>query len=265
VTWLTDLSPQTLESLSAYLDAEVSEKERRDIERRLVDDVTLRLALEDLRQLRLALRTWPQPRLPRSFMLTPEMVGQRPRGAGYPALRLATALAMLGFVITMGLDAFGSRLMALPMARSAAAPAMEMAAVSEVSEDEALQKEPAPEAPAPAEPELPADSLAQSEAAPVLGAAAVTPTVAGTAAPEGRTSEKLEATAVAGLTAPNELQPVGELDAAETGIVAGKEAPAFWARLSRPPFQPTLRSVEAILGTVVLVLAWLTLRARRRS
>ena len=178
-------------------------------------------------------------------------------GAGYPALRLATALATLGFVVTMGFDAFGSRLMALPMARSAAAPAMEMAAVSEVSEDEALQKEPAPEAPAPAEPELPADSLAQSEAAPGLRAAAATPTVAGTAAPEGRTSEDLEATAVAGLTAPNELQTRENWMPPKPGWSASEEAPAFWARLFSPPFQPTLRSAEAILGTVVLVLAWL--------
>jgi hypothetical protein len=140
-----------------------------------------------------------------------------------------------------------------------------MAAISEVGEDEALLKEPAPEAPAPAEPELPADSLAQSEAAPSLGAAAATPTVAGTAAPEGRPSEDLEATAVAGLTAPNELQAAGELDATETELVAGEEAPAFWARLLAPSFKPTLRSAEAILGTMVLLLAWLTLRARRRS
>ena len=117
MTRLTDLSPQTLESLSAYLDAEVSEKERREIERRLADDVSApgiggpaagAPGVAHLATASPAAQLHAHPR---------DGGPEAARGAGYPALRLATALATLGFVVTMGLDAFGSRLLALPMAR----------------------------------------------------------------------------------------------------------------------------------------------------
>ena len=119
------LPPRDLEALSAYADGRLSPAECRVLEARLGTNAELRAALEQIRATASLLRALPSVRPPRSFALTPEMAGVRRRGLGYPALQLATAMATLGFVVTLGVDLFSFSI--APSAMRAAAPAEEMA------------------------------------------------------------------------------------------------------------------------------------------
>ncbi len=123
------LSPRDLERLSAYLDGECSSKEAAKLESRLQLEPGLRQALEELRATAGLLHALPEVPPPRSFALTPEMVGLKQRRA-YPVLRLATALASIAFVALIGLDAFANVL--LPLAGVGShAPAMRDVGVPE--------------------------------------------------------------------------------------------------------------------------------------
>src|SRR3990170_569135 len=79
------LSTRDLERLSAYLDGQLAPGEAAGLEARLQDDSALRETLEGLRQTKAALRSLPSLRPPRSFTLTPQMVGTRPRLPPSPA------------------------------------------------------------------------------------------------------------------------------------------------------------------------------------
>ncbi len=123
------LSSRDWARLSAYLDGELSSGERARLERRLRGDVDLRRALDDLRQTRAALRSLPVVRARRNFTLTPEMVAPwRPSRAAvlYPVVRLVALATSLLFVVLLFRDVTG---VGQPML--AAAPAMEMASVTE--------------------------------------------------------------------------------------------------------------------------------------
>jgi len=84
------------EVLSAYLDGQLSSREQTRLETRLKQDPDLQSALEDIRQTRNVLRSLPKLRVPRNFILTPEMVGlKRDTVRFFPVLRLASVLAMI--------------------------------------------------------------------------------------------------------------------------------------------------------------------------
>lgn len=90
------------EALSAYLDGQLSTRERTRLETRLRSDSELQAALEELRQTRGVLRRLPRFRVPRNFILTPEMVQlKRDTPRIFPVLRFASVLAMilLAFVV----------------------------------------------------------------------------------------------------------------------------------------------------------------------
>ncbi|KAA3644643.1 MAG: hypothetical protein DWQ07_14605 [Chloroflexi bacterium] len=96
----SNLSKRDLEALSAYLDGQLSSRQRSKLETRLQRDEELRLELANLRRTRAALRDLPQVRAPRQFTLTPEMAGEQIRSASlYPTMRLASALATILFVV----------------------------------------------------------------------------------------------------------------------------------------------------------------------
>ena len=103
----TQITPRDWETLSAYLDDQLSAPERRELENRLGNNPELNQGLEELRQTRMILRSLPKLRAPRNFTLTPSMAGQR-MGASmtsgiYPLLRLAATLATLFFfIVTAG-------------------------------------------------------------------------------------------------------------------------------------------------------------------
>src|SRR6187551_2434698 len=93
---MTEPSSRDLEQISAYLDGKLSGVDAARLESRIKADPDLRSVYDGLRQTRSLLRQLPARRAPRSFRLTPQMVGiktARPRI--FPFFRLASALAML--------------------------------------------------------------------------------------------------------------------------------------------------------------------------
>lgn len=96
------------EALSAYLDNQISAKDRSRLETRLSEEAELAGALEELRRTRVILRSQPRLRAPRNFTLTPAMAGVRRQGlrisaSPFATLRLASALATIFLiVVTVG-------------------------------------------------------------------------------------------------------------------------------------------------------------------
>ncbi len=95
------------ELLSAYLDNEVTPTERAELERRLEQEPALRQELAELGATRAIVREQPWLSPPRSFALTPEMVGQRRRRwplAGW--WQPLSGLAALVLVMLIGWQVF---------------------------------------------------------------------------------------------------------------------------------------------------------------
>lgn len=145
------LPKQELERLSAYIDGEIHPREARKLEARLNSEPALREAYQALQAVASGMRALPQVRPPRSFILSPEIIGVKKHRSGYPALRLATVMAAFAFVALVGVDAFTTSFSGGLQTRSfdqiaAEAPAMAEsetlgAAKSEASEPEALLEE----------------------------------------------------------------------------------------------------------------------------
>ena len=138
------LSTRDLERLSATLDGQLAPGEAAGMEARLQDDSALRETLEGLRQTKAALRSLPSLRPPRSFTLTPQMVGIRPRRPAYPALRLATAIATVAFMIVTGLDVLTQGLSRFALGAAAPAPAAEQVMLGAAPELEGTAVEESP-------------------------------------------------------------------------------------------------------------------------
>jgi len=136
------------EQLSAYLDGELSDKERARLEARLGKEPELRQRLTALRRTVSLLQELPAVEAPRHFLLTPSMVrasqparpdqGDRPAPALprwlAPALTFVTAasallcvVALMGNLLTTGLAGLG--------AASPAEPAYEVALEAEATEE----------------------------------------------------------------------------------------------------------------------------------
>lgn len=99
------INRRDLELLSAYIDRDVTAREREQLEKRLTDNAVLRDALTALRQTRAALRAAPQARAPRSFALTPQMVRGIRRGMSWAgSLRMVSVLASFLFVVLLAGD-----------------------------------------------------------------------------------------------------------------------------------------------------------------
>lgn len=81
-----------VELLSAYLDGQLSPRQKARLEARLKQDAALRQTLAGLRQTRALLRRMPPRRVPRAFTLTAAMAGVRPP-TPRPALALRWAAA----------------------------------------------------------------------------------------------------------------------------------------------------------------------------
>ena len=288
------LPSRELELLSAYLDGELKPRQARKLEARLQVDPRLREELRKLRAVSRSLRALPQVKPPRSFVLAPEMVGAS-RSAGYPALRLATALAAFAFVSLLGVDLFAStfrsampaRLVGQVMAEAPAVAESEFAdaAKSEVAELEAMEEVPAEGMIAAAEAPLEEDGelLGLAEPAAEQEGAAV----------EERAVGEAEAPAEPQPALPEVEAPAEPLAVPEMTVEVGDETMPTYSATSEPeedamanqvePPEPLdvdsfaqparrsippinwLRVVEAGLALLTLVLAGLTLRARKRS
>lgn len=109
-----------VELLSAYLDGQLNPAEVARLESRLTSDKELSAVLDDIRSARNLLRHLPLRRAPRNFMLTPQMAGIKPPvPRSYSALRFATVLATLLFIISVAING----LIPVASSRLAAAPA----------------------------------------------------------------------------------------------------------------------------------------------
>ena len=95
-------SPEEWEELSAFLDEQLSTKEKEGLESRLRNNPQLQAALNELKELRTILRAQPVIRAPRNYLLSADMEGvklkNRKRGFMFPALSFAAAVASLLFV-----------------------------------------------------------------------------------------------------------------------------------------------------------------------
>lgn len=128
---MKQLSPKEWQLLSAYLDDQVSPRERIQIEKKLARDDAFNQALISLRQTRAVIRCMPQRRVPRNFTLTPEMVPARHAPRLIPVLRFASAFSAVAAVILFALQLLPGLMGAgAPMAAPAA---MEMAAGSQAT------------------------------------------------------------------------------------------------------------------------------------
>ncbi len=103
------ISKRDWETVSAYLDGQLSQREQARLESRLQKDFQLQIALNELRNTRDVLRSTPRLRVPRNFMLTPEMAGHPiriPRLA--PVFGWASAVASFLLVLVLVGDIFNA-------------------------------------------------------------------------------------------------------------------------------------------------------------
>ncbi|MEJ2349608.1 MAG: hypothetical protein P8Y03_07480 [Anaerolineales bacterium] len=106
----TRISKRDWEALSAYIDEQLTDRERSRLESRLQSDQNLQTALEELQHTRAILRSLPKLRAPRNYTLTRQMVPERrERPRVYPVLSFASALATLLLVLVLVGDYFAPR------------------------------------------------------------------------------------------------------------------------------------------------------------
>ena len=192
----TNISPRDWEALSAYLDGQLTLKERQLLETRMQSRADLRAALDELRRTREVLGARLAVRAPRNFTLTHEMAGIRPRSRPamvlFPAMRLTSVLAGLMFIFVVLGDLLGvGRLASQPMM---AVEQEGEVAVEAAPEELALTATEAPalamEAPAAEAVEAPPAAKAVEAATPTLGLALAQPIVVETVIVEGYPQER---------------------------------------------------------------------------
>jgi hypothetical protein len=261
---------QDFDRLSAYIDNQLSARERAELESRLAREPELRATLSDLRRTVRVLRLLPVVKPPRRFTLTPAMVGARTRREPlFPALRLAAAFCIIVLAVVVAGDLATSGGLA-STARDAAAPTMTVAlevpaaggASPTASPDAMLETFAASE-------ETPTETAADIGGTPNMGVAAVQPT----ATPEGTdqrsqatvspTDKNLEVTAAAeGTEVALELAPMPATATPETTEDAFATEPPTVA--PRPGSLGPLRVFEIAVAVLAVLLglgAWFTRRS----
>lgn len=244
---LDHLSQRDVERLSAYLDDELSRRERDRLESRLQEEERLQGALQELQGTVGIMRSLPQVAPPRNFTLTAEMAGLREVGWRYPVMQFATALAAALLVAVVAFDALSPSLPlmagapAMPAERSEAPMLMEAQATQTPSVELEAELR-AAQGTAPAAPEAEEGiAMEESDLAP-------TPPPQPTQAP---TDEALAADA----PADEEAEPAAPLESEQEPDAA--EGPSFpLADLG------LLRWIELALAAAVLTLFILTYRLR---
>lgn len=110
------ISPRDIERLSAHLDGQLEPAQAQALLARLEREPHLREALERLTQVRGLLRRAPQRKLPRNFMLSPQVAGQRqPSGlSAWSGFNFASALAALALLFVLVTDFSVNGLPSLP-------------------------------------------------------------------------------------------------------------------------------------------------------
>src|SRR5512143_861251 len=99
----TPLSFKDWEALSAYLDGQLSERDRARLQQRVTADPELQRALEGLSQTKIILHSAPRRRAPRNFTLNPKMVPQRRRGWFQPVRAFSFGSVMAAILLIFAL------------------------------------------------------------------------------------------------------------------------------------------------------------------
>ena len=131
------------ETVAAYLDGMLSDRERLRFEQEMGQDSGLRTQVDQLRLVKQSLRHLPQRPVPRNFILDPAQYGRparQPWVQVYPVLRTATALAAFFFIFAVAagiFTGFGSRQLAIeaPAADIALSEAVEVEVTRVVGEE----------------------------------------------------------------------------------------------------------------------------------
>jgi len=116
------ISQKEWEVLSAYLDNQLSPKERARIEAALRDNQQLREGFEYLNLTRSLVRALPRYRPNRNFTVTPEMVGMQRSSPASPGLRLVAVAATMMLLIVIMSDLILSRISSPIMPAQVSAP-----------------------------------------------------------------------------------------------------------------------------------------------
>jgi len=259
------------ELMSAYLDKRTSAEEQDFFERHIASCADCRAQLETTRSMVAALRAMPAVKAPRSFVLPREMAKQPQRLflSLYPALRLATVVAAMAFVVLFAGDLLINQVggSGAPQFLPAAAPApAAVLQTPEAARQAAPSQESAPAeaagdvAMAPAEPTTPpAGAAAKASVTDVMTEAAVLSMV--TATPE--------ATAVADAanqapmmlnTTPEPSEPMVDQRAASVAEQPAAEIVSAPASTIEP-----LRIIEITLLALAVVLGIATIVVRRKQ
>jgi hypothetical protein len=259
------------ELISAYLDKRVSGEDKDFFERHIASCADCRAQLEATRSMVAALRAMPVVKAPRSFVLPREMA-RPPRRSFlplYPALRLATVVAAMAFVVLFA----GDLLINQPHGANAPQfiPAAAPAPAALQAPEATLQAAPT-QGPAAAEATTNAAAAPARSAPPAAGAAA--PMSATGAVTEsmatGMPTATLEAT-VSVAKAPPQAQMMLKPTPGPTERLLDQQAlpaannPAQANRAEAAPAIDPLRISEIALLALVVVLGIATLVARRKQ
>ncbi len=266
------------ETLSAYLDGQLTGKEKARLEARLEDDPRLQRALDALQRTRSLVRSLPRMKAPRNFTLTPEQVGRRQpaRERLFSAFRLASAVASLLFVLVVMGDFLGAP------GLSARQESLEVQSIAVVTDEAAVEKSaPLEEEGAEAVVETPAGEVVALEMEPQGEALAATvdsfQSQAGgreeqrIAGPEAVGEEAVKAEIAADEAAPSMMltapearseeaeQPLPESQLSEDKTVAPGGSPAPTVELhdaemppQTPVSWPALRILEVALALIAV-------------
>ena len=254
-----NLSDRDLETLSAFLDGEISGRDQERLEARLQSDEALREYLEGLRRTRAAVRSLPVLRAPRNYYLTPEMVGQKGTTRRlFPVLSFASALATMLFVLLLVGDfiTLNSPAFAPLRALEASEPVFQIletplagtlqfeSELAEESADQFLEQ-------GPVEERMPSAEEVPEAEAPLA------------AAPEAEAEAMEQLPGIGELLATGEPAIVEELEGAVESAPAPMEEPGIQARgkVSVTPLpddqQPVipLRGILRVLEVIMIILA----------
>ena len=258
------------ELISAYLDKRVSAEEREFFERHLASCADCRAQLEATRSMVVALRAMPAVKAPRSFVLPREMAKQPKRSflSLYPALRLATIVAAMAFVVLFAGDLLinQSAGAGAPQSIPAAAPAPVVMQAPAASRAAAPTQEPAAEA------DNAATTAPAGSAAPMAGAgtakmSATVPITEATTLSEPTATPEATGSAKAPLQAQALLPPTPESTEPSLGQQAApapEQPTATHAAATAPTIEP-LRVIEIALLGLAVVLGIATVVVRRKQ
>jgi anti-sigma factor RsiW len=284
------------ELLSAYLDDELSDRERERLEAQLAADADLRSDLEALRRTVAMTRDLPTLSAPRNFILSPSMVEQAPQSAqpprkrqsqalgwAAPILTAVTATVSLLFVLVLAGDLLlGGVGFGAPPRQEASPMAMEAAPTEEPVESERAGVA-ATEAPPSTLAEAPEEEMSAGEEGAVEKEAEEAAEAEADEAPTLEPTMPLPTPALTPtVTAPSEIptDPVETTPVPREGVGVVEPTPEDWENVTPTPLivesdeesvperaapsRVTLwRALEITLGLTAVVLLVVTIRAWR--